>query len=132
MKRTIQLFLLLSVLTLNVSPLLAQGKITEKEMVGNWVLTGGSGEEFDREMIGDIFTFEKDHSLTKVEKSSGEKEIGDWTLDANILTMIAYYSDDKNDPEKDVLTVTQFDGKKLYLFYEEDDFSVVLERTSVP
>ena len=68
------------------SAVYAQQRIAEKDLIGNWVVTGGKGEDFDKETIGDVFSFKKEHTVSKIEKQSKEIMFADWKIDNGFIT----------------------------------------------
>lgn len=134
MKPFFKITLTLFTLLWNVNNSFGQIKISEKELIGNWKVTGGTGPDFDKEMVGEIFTFDKEHKISRIEE--GEKIVSEWKFENNIITVTHDYNDGKNDPEIETLTVISFDGKKLtvkYDYYEDDDnFNFILEKTKAP
>jgi hypothetical protein len=131
--RFIQTAFIFLLLVVNMKVVSAQIKITETEIIGNWVVTGGSGQEFEKEMIGQVITFKKEHKAQRMENE--EMLEAEWKFENNVITFTTHYKDGINDPEVETLTITQFDGKKLTANYTDDDnaeFIIILERAKMP
>jgi hypothetical protein len=133
MKQPIKITLILFAFFVTTNFIFSQLNIAEKDLIGNWVITDGSGKEFDKEMVGTVITFDKDHKAKKIEE--GEKIEAEWKFENNIITISYFYNDGKNAPDIETLTITGFNGKKLTTNYADDDdtqFIIIFERTNQP
>lgn len=133
MKYMLKIIASISTLLVISNTCFTQINLTEKELIGNWKVLSGTGDEFDPVMMGEIFSFDNEHKIYRIEE--GEKIESDWKLKNDIITVNSYYNDGINDPEIETLTIISFDGKKLTVKYrdsDDDTFTIILERTKAP
>lgn len=112
--------------------LFSQTRITQEQLVGDWKLTKGEGKEFEDDVIGSIFHFQKSGILVADKPSFKEDQTvnqkkGTWKVASNTIVL---YNEDE-DPKKDkglVLEVNWYEGDLLSVYDTETKIIIVFER----
>lgn len=132
MKKTIRLFIVLSVLILSTSSIFSQSKITKDELVGIWAVKDGSGD-FDKESIGSTFDFQKSGQAIvelapmDVPRTKDNEGKGKWSLNGNEIVINVL--NEKNQLGDNMeMTVTKYENGLLYVKTKPDAIDVILER----